>query len=195
MSAPTYSAALTFQVPIGTEYFRGRPCYRVIADVTAVTGFTDDRLFVHRRIAPPNSAAIDEFIGVAGPVDIVDFTDTPDANGYFRKNRVDMLLESHYLYDAVVNTVGVLRDTRARPIDAVHQHTPIALFDACVQAGVRRVVHVSALGIVGSSTRYARTKLAADEHLLGLRQRHGDSEQTTAMTGVYHNLLRMWADT
>ncbi|AOG23419.1 NAD-dependent epimerase/dehydratase family protein [Acidovorax sp. RAC01] len=71
--------------------------------------------------------------------------------------------------DAVVNTVGVLRDTRARPIDAVHQHTPIALFDACVQAGVRRVVHVSALGIVGSSTRYARTKLAADEHLLGLR--------------------------
>jgi hypothetical protein len=105
MSAPTYSAALTFQVPIGTEYFRGRPCYRVIADVTAVTGFTDDRLFVHRRIAPPNSAAIDEFIGVAGPVDIVDFTDTPDANGYFRKNRVDMLLESHYLYDAVVNTV------------------------------------------------------------------------------------------
>ncbi|MFN7855930.1 MAG: NAD-dependent epimerase/dehydratase family protein [Acidovorax sp.] len=73
--------------------------------------------------------------------------------------------------DAVVNAVGVLRDTRARPIDAVHQHTPIALFDACVQAGVRRVVQVSALGIVGSSTRYARTKLAADDHLLGLAQR------------------------
>jgi PKHD-type hydroxylase len=34
-----------------------------------------------------------------------------------------------------------------------------------------------------------------DMNLLGLRQRHGDSEQTTAMTGVYHNLLRMWADT
>jgi len=34
-----------------------------------------------------------------------------------------------------------------------------------------------------------------DMNLLGLRQHHGDSKQTTAMTGVYHNLLRMWADT
>ena len=45
---------------------------------------------------------------------------------------------------------GVLRDTRARPIDAVHRDTPIALFDACAQAGVRRVVQISALGIDGS---------------------------------------------
>lgn len=28
--------------------------------------------------------------------------------------------------DAVVNAVGVLRESRARPIDAVHQHTPVA---------------------------------------------------------------------
>jgi uncharacterized protein YbjT (DUF2867 family) len=67
--------------------------------------------------------------------------------------------------DAVVNAVGVLRDTRARPIDAVHRDTPIALFDACAQAGVQRVVHISALGIAGSSTRYAQTKLAAEVHL------------------------------
>ena len=64
--------------------------------------------------------------------------------------------------DAVVNAVGVLR---ARPIDAVHRTTPIALFDACAQAGVQRVVHISALGIEGSSTRYAQTKLAAEAHL------------------------------
>ena len=56
--------------------------------------------------------------------------------------------------DAVVNAVGVLRDTRARPIDAVHRTTPIALFDACAQAGVQRVVHISALGIEGSSVRW-----------------------------------------
>ena len=55
--------------------------------------------------------------------------------------------------DAVVNAVGVLRDSSARPIDAVHQHTPVALFNACAQAGVRRVVHISALGIEGSTTR------------------------------------------
>lgn len=70
--------------------------------------------------------------------------------------------------DAVVNAVGVLRDTRARPIDAVHRDTPIALFDACAQAGVQRVVQISALGIEGSTTRYAQTKLAAERHLLAL---------------------------
>ena len=47
----------------------------------------------------------------------------------------------------------------------MHRDTPIALFDACAQAGVQRVVHISALGIAGSSTRYAQTKLAAEAHL------------------------------
>ena len=68
--------------------------------------------------------------------------------------------------DAVVNAVGVLRDSRRRPIAAVHDHVPRALFEACAQAGVRRVVQVSALGIAGSPTAYARTKLAAENALL-----------------------------
>ncbi len=34
-----------------------------------------------------------------------------------------------------------------------------------------------------------------DMNLLAMRRRHGDSEETTALTGVYHNMLRMWADT
>jgi uncharacterized protein YbjT (DUF2867 family) len=62
----------------------------------------------------------------------------------------------------------VLRDSAARPIDAMHAQAPMALFDACAAAGVRRVVQVSALGIDGSPTRYAGTKRAADEHLLAL---------------------------
>ncbi|RYF23096.1 MAG: NAD-dependent epimerase/dehydratase family protein [Comamonadaceae bacterium] len=73
--------------------------------------------------------------------------------------------------DAVVNAVGVLRDSRSRPIAAVHRDTPVALFDACAQAGVRRVVQVSALGIVDNATQYASTKRAADEHLLALHAR------------------------
>lgn len=75
--------------------------------------------------------------------------------------------------DAVINTVGVLRDSRQRPIDAVHRDTPIALFSACAQAGVRRVVQISALGIEGSPTRYASTKRAADQHLLTLATEPG----------------------
>ena len=34
-----------------------------------------------------------------------------------------------------------------------------------------------------------------DMNLLALRQQHGETDETTALTGVYHNLLRMWADT
>jgi len=34
-----------------------------------------------------------------------------------------------------------------------------------------------------------------DMNLLALRQQHGDNAHTTALTGVYHNMLRMWADT
>ena len=74
--------------------------------------------------------------------------------------------------DAVVNAVGVLRDTRARPIQAVHQNTPIALFEACAQAGVQRVVQISALGIEGSPTQYARTKQAAEGCLKALAAQH-----------------------
>lgn len=74
--------------------------------------------------------------------------------------------------DAVVNAVGVLRDTRARPIEAVHRDTPVALFEACAQAGVQRVVQVSALGIDGSATAYARTKRATEERLWALAAQH-----------------------
>jgi len=68
--------------------------------------------------------------------------------------------------DAVVNAVGVLRDSPRRPLVAVHEHVPRALFEACEMAGVRRVVHVSALGIAGSSTAYACTKRGAEDALL-----------------------------
>lgn len=34
-----------------------------------------------------------------------------------------------------------------------------------------------------------------DMSLLRLRQQHGETPEATALTGTYHNLLRMWADT
>lgn len=70
--------------------------------------------------------------------------------------------------DAVVNAVGALRDTPAQSLDMLHTAAPMALFDACAQAGIRRVVQVSALGVHEGGTRYASTKRAADDHLLAL---------------------------
>lgn len=67
--------------------------------------------------------------------------------------------------DVVINAVGILRSTGGRPIQAVHTDTPKALFDACAQTGVPRVIQISALGIEHSPTQYAQTKLVAEQHL------------------------------
>lgn len=34
-----------------------------------------------------------------------------------------------------------------------------------------------------------------DRNLMRLRERHGDSPETIGLTGTYHNLLRLWAET
>lgn len=45
------------------------------------------------------------------------------------------------------------------------------------------------------SAEQRRLLYELDMNLLKLRGEHGESDETTALTGVYHNLLRMWADT
>lgn len=49
--------------------------------------------------------------------------------------------------DVVVNCVGILRQRGAETYEKVHHLAPAALADACSVAGVRRPVHVSALGL------------------------------------------------
>lgn len=71
--------------------------------------------------------------------------------------------------DVVVNAVGILREHGSQTFEALHFRAPSALFQACVQAGVARVVHVSALGAdAGARSGYHLSKRAADEFLLSL---------------------------
>jgi len=68
--------------------------------------------------------------------------------------------------DAVVNAVGILREQRGQTFEALHYEAPRALFNACVSRGVRRVIHVSALGCDERSQRpYESTKLRLERHL------------------------------
>jgi uncharacterized protein YbjT (DUF2867 family) len=67
--------------------------------------------------------------------------------------------------DAVINAVGIIRESGGQTFDAIHRRAPIALFDACVLAGVRRVIQISALGADDGRTRYFTSKRAADAHL------------------------------
>lgn len=70
--------------------------------------------------------------------------------------------------DAVINAVGIIREHEGQTFEAIHTRTPVALFDACVTAGVRRVIQISALGADTGTTRYFATKHAADRHLASL---------------------------
>lgn len=69
--------------------------------------------------------------------------------------------------DAVVNCAGVLQDNARDSTAAAHRDGPAALWEACERAGVRRVIHVSAMGVdKGGVTDFSRTKLAGDEALM-----------------------------
>jgi PKHD-type hydroxylase len=73
------------------------------------------------------------------------------------------------------------------PGTSLHQVTPVTRGErlACflwVQSMVR-------------SDEQRRLLYELDMNLLALRQRHGETAETTGLTGTYHNLLRMWAET
>src|SRR5688500_1931755 len=68
--------------------------------------------------------------------------------------------------DAVVNAVGILRERGVQTFDALHVRAPRALFAACVDAGVARVVQLSALGADEHAiSAYHVSKRRADEFL------------------------------
>lgn len=66
----------------------------------------------------------------------------------------------------VVNAVGILMERGDNRFETVHVQAPTALFTACAQARVARIVHISGLGVgTGLPGAYMRSKLAA-EHAL-----------------------------
>jgi uncharacterized protein YbjT (DUF2867 family) len=71
--------------------------------------------------------------------------------------------------DAVINCVGVLQDGLNDNSQAAHIDGARVLFEACQQAGVRRVIHLSAVGAdANARSDYARDKLAGEAALQAL---------------------------
>lgn len=67
--------------------------------------------------------------------------------------------------DIVINSVGIIAGNHQQ-FTQIHDVAPKALFLACRQAKVKRVIHISALGVGHHNpTIYQRSKLAADEAL------------------------------
>lgn len=68
--------------------------------------------------------------------------------------------------DAVVNAVGIIRESGTNTFDQLHHRAPCTLFQACQAAGVRKVIQISALGSDETArTRFHLSKKAADDCL------------------------------
>lgn len=71
--------------------------------------------------------------------------------------------------DAVINAVGIIRETPGQSFERLHERAPQALFAACRDAGVKLVLQISALGAdAAAQSRYHLSKKAADDYLRGL---------------------------
>lgn len=71
--------------------------------------------------------------------------------------------------EAVVNCAGVLQRSPGVDPEAIHHVGPAALFDACQELGLRRVVQISAISARDDiATEYAQTKCRGDAHLMSL---------------------------
>jgi PKHD-type hydroxylase len=73
------------------------------------------------------------------------------------------------------------------PGTSVHQVTPVTRGE--------RIASFFWIESMVRSDEQRRLLFDLDMNLLKLRQQHGETPETTALTGVYHNLLRQWADT
>lgn len=71
--------------------------------------------------------------------------------------------------DAVVNAVGIITPGAGQHFDVLHTRVPQALFRACAQEGVRRVIQISAMGADERAfSAFHLSKRAADDALRGM---------------------------
>jgi uncharacterized protein YbjT (DUF2867 family) len=69
--------------------------------------------------------------------------------------------------DCVFNGIGILREQRTQSFAALHVEGPRRLLEACLAAGVRRIVHLSALGAdADAQSAYHRSKREGDALVL-----------------------------
>ena len=69
--------------------------------------------------------------------------------------------------DFVVNCIGILFEKgKAQKFQNAHVDVPAMIAAACAKAGVEKLVHISALGVDKSASKYAKTKLEGEQAVL-----------------------------
>ena len=105
-------------------------------------------------------------------IDFANATSPQDWLSYLEDNNTGV--------DVVINAAGIITETATQSFDDIHTNAPVALFNACVDAGVNRVIQVSALGAdteinqnqndnqTAHMSHYHQSKQAADDVLMSL---------------------------
>ncbi len=65
--------------------------------------------------------------------------------------------------DTVVHLVGIIRERPPATFEAVHTRGTLRVLEAAERSGVRKFIHMSALGARADGTAYQRTKFEAEE--------------------------------
>lgn len=99
---------------------------------------------------------------------------------------------------AVVNLVGVLQSSSGRPwgkeFDEAHVKLPARIGKAMLRAGVRRLVHIGALGVSEQApSMYLRSKAAGEASLRGLRELQLTVLRPSVVFGPEDQFTRLFA--
>ncbi|MDF1795524.1 MAG: SDR family oxidoreductase [Coxiellaceae bacterium] len=70
--------------------------------------------------------------------------------------------------DVVINCVGIFQTPSAKDLWKIHYDTPVAIFNACVKAGIKQVIQMSALGVDKIDVAYASSKYKCEQALAEL---------------------------
>jgi len=68
--------------------------------------------------------------------------------------------------DAVVNCAGILQDAPGESTEGVHHKGIVSLIAACKTMGVRRFVHLSAIGVEREASSFSASNHAGEEALI-----------------------------
>lgn len=131
----------------GGTGFIGR---QIVGDLAAAGA----RIKVATRV--PESAF---FLKTAGNVGQI----TPILCDYFDEESIRDIVQGS---DAVINCVGILYEKKHGRFAYTHGDLPGVIGDAARKHKVPRLIHLSALGIVGSNSRYAASKRDGEKNLL-----------------------------
>lgn len=70
--------------------------------------------------------------------------------------------------DIIINCVGIFYHSDSKIMWAIHFDTPKALYAAATKCNIKRIIHLSALGVERYQSDYAMSKKAIEDYLLTL---------------------------